>query len=362
MSFLCLRLASKGFSLPYRYTFQRNFGIGKRVRQRRSDLINLKPIKVAIVGRPNVGKSTIFNRLVGRDQHKAIVSNVAGTTRDRREGVGQLGELEFTLTDTGGFEDVSKYEESFLASRHGPSLLEGMLDQTSTALKDADVVMMVIDAQQGVIPEDLAFARFIRKRADKEKILLLANKSENVDEIFDIERLGFGEAIRFSATHLYGLGDLYTQLEPFAISDSPHKESNDDMDVDNTVKVCILGRPNVGKSTLLNGLLGKERVLTGPTSGLTRDVIQDSYTYGDKNIKIFDTAGIRKRAKLYSQNVSAPRKGQNITASAKVSEASLEDVSITDSMRAMNYSQVVVFVLDVIAQKGEFIAENCWKS
>jgi len=352
--------------------------LSKRERKKRSAEFALKSIKVAIIGRPNVGKSTIFNRLVGKTRDKAIVSNVPGTTRDRREGLAQIGELTFTLTDTGGFEDASKYEDSFLAGKHGPALLEGMLRQTGSALKESDAILMVVDAQQGIVPEDYHFAKWVRRQIgynpkdENNKIILLANKAEglgdaynweeSVDEhwnmlLMDTRRLGFGVPIPFSAQHGHGMGDLYNALEPYAmvpLSDVQQQLITDNVESKDNIRIAMIGRPNVGKSTLLNALVGSERVITGPVAGLTRDNITVDWTYEGRKFTLVDTAGIRKRTKLYGQNShSVPTKGQNIQGSAKTSDASLEDMSITDSLRALDYSQVVVFVVDIMAQKDD---------
>jgi GTP-binding protein len=273
-------------------------------------------VTVAIVGRPNVGKSTLFNRLVG--QKLALVDDRPGVTRDRRIGKGKLGDLAFEVIDTAGFEDV---RDTSLAAR--------MRAQTEKAAQEADLVLFVIDAREGVTPADESFARWLRKQA--RPLLLLANKSEGkagaagVAEAFG---LGLGEPIAISAEHGEGMADLYdgmarhlrqpeAELEPEPEADSESESG--------PIQFAIVGRPNVGKSTLINRLIGEDRLLTGPEPGITRDAIAIEWEYRGRRLKLIDTAGMRRRA--------------NVT-------EKLEKLSVADTLRAVRFAHVAILVLD----------------
>ncbi|HEY4136693.1 MAG TPA: ribosome biogenesis GTPase Der [Alphaproteobacteria bacterium] len=283
---------------------------------------------VAIVGRPNVGKSTLFNRLVGRKI--AIVDPTPGVTRDRREGEARISDLKFIAVDTAGFEDET-----------GESLEARMQQQTAVAVAGADLVLMVIDSRAGVTPLDSAFARWLRPM--KKPILLLANKCEGTHGRLGFGEaygLGFGEPIAISAEHNEGLVDLYdgmrAHLEGAAV-DAGDDEDSFEGDIesepglgDKPLRLAIVGRPNVGKSTLLNALLGEERSLTGPEAGITRDAISVDWEWqnadGQKRpVRLVDTAGLRRRARV---------------------EEKLEKLAGADSLRAIRLAQVVVLVLD----------------
>ncbi|MCW9036040.1 MAG: ribosome biogenesis GTPase Der [Rhodospirillales bacterium] len=276
-------------------------------------------LTVAILGRPNVGKSTIFNRLVGK--RLAIVDDTPGVTRDRREGQANLGDLDFTIIDTAGLED--SYDDS----------LEGrMREQTDMALEIADVALMVVDARAGVTPLDQFFAKWLR--GVNIPIVLLANKCEGFaaeDGRLEAYKLGLGDPLPFSAEHGEGMSDLYDALQPFydeikAAEAKQMEESNDEEEEDNTpLQLAIVGRPNVGKSTLINRLIGQERLLTGPEAGVTRDAIGVNWQYKGRPIKIIDTAGLRKKAKVTTK---------------------LENLSAADTLRSIRYAQVVVLLLD----------------
>ena len=276
---------------------------------------------IAIIGRPNVGKSTLFNRLVG--QKLALVDDQPGVTRDRREGLGRLGDLEFTIIDTAGLDS-------------GPrgSLTARMQEQTETAIAAADALMFVIDARAGLTPNDRAFADFAR-RANK-PVLLLANKSEGKHGeagIAESYALGLGEPIGISAEHGEGLGDLYDALRELMPepaddeADEGDAHGTEDFEDDPTrpIRVAVLGRPNAGKSTLINHLLGEERLLTSPEAGTTRDSIAVDVEWKGRKLRVFDTAGLRRRSRI---------------------DDKLEKLSVSDALRAVRFAEVVVLVMD----------------
>src|SRR5688572_23985234 len=214
-------------------------------------------LKIAIVGRPNVGKSTLFNRLAGR--RLAIVDDRPGVTRDRRFGTGRLGDIDLELIDTAGFEDVT--DESLEAR---------MRAQTERAVDEADVSVFVIDGREGVTPADEVFAEVLRKRS--KPVVLVVNKAEGRQAdhgILEAWRLGLGEPVPLSAEHGEGMSDLYAAVASLA----PMEDEEDEEPGDKPVSIAIVGRPNAGKSTLVNRLIGEERLLTGPEAGITRDAI-----------------------------------------------------------------------------------------
>jgi GTP-binding protein len=276
---------------------------------------------IAIIGRPNVGKSTLFNRLVG--QKLALVDDTPGVTRDRREGEGRLGDLEFTLIDTAGLDEGAK-----------GSLTARMQEQTEVAIALADALMFVIDARAGLTPNDRAFADFAR-RANK-PVVLVANKSEGRHgEIGAMESyaLGLGDPIQISAEHGEGLSDLYDALRAVMPEPEEEREEFDDDDViedledlsKRPIRVAIVGRPNAGKSTLINHLLGEERLLTSSEAGTTRDSIAVEVTWQGREFRIFDTAGLRRRSRI---------------------EEKLEKLSVADALRAVRFAEVVVLMMD----------------
>ncbi|SFL62379.1 GTP-binding protein [Bradyrhizobium sp. NFR13] len=276
---------------------------------------------IAIIGRPNVGKSTLFNRLVG--QKLALVDDTPGVTRDRREGEGKLGDLEFTLVDTAGLDEGPK-----------GSLTARMQEQTETAIALADALFFVIDARMGLTPNDRAFADFAR-RANK-PVLLLANKSEGKHgELGAMESyaLGLGDPIQISAEHGEGLGELYDALRVLMPEPEDEPEQFDDDDIiipedeieTRPIRVAIVGRPNAGKSTTINYLLGEERLLTSPEAGTTRDSISVEVNYKGRDFRIFDTAGLRRRSRI---------------------EEKLEKLSVADTLRAVRFAEVVVLMMD----------------
>jgi GTPase len=275
------------------------------------------PFTIAIIGRPNVGKSTLFNRLVG--QKLALVDDKPGVTRDRREGEARLGDLEFTIIDTAGLDEGAK-----------GSLTARMQEQTETAIKLADALMFVVDARAGLTPTDRAFADFAR-RADK-PVLLLANKSEGKQGdagAMEAYALGLGDPIQVSAEHGEGLGELYDALRLLlpknADEDDEDEAETEDDSATRPIRVAIVGRPNAGKSTLINHLFGEERLLTSPEAGTTRDSIAVEIEWKGRAFRVFDTAGLRRRARI---------------------EEKLEKLSVADALRAVRFAEVVVLMMD----------------
>ncbi|MGR7996442.1 ribosome biogenesis GTPase Der [Xanthobacter sp. ZOL 2024] len=279
---------------------------------------------LAIVGRPNVGKSTLFNRLVGKKL--ALVDDRPGVTRDRREGEAHLGDLTFRIVDTAGLEEASA------------ASLEGrMRAQTEAAIGDADAILFLIDARVGLTPTDRAFASLVRRSG--KPTILVANKSEGRGgEAGAIEAfaLGLGEPVPFSAEHGEGLSDLYDAIcaalpeQTKLPEDEDEDEEADAGEADDgapkrPIKVAVLGRPNAGKSTLINRLLGEDRLLTGPEAGITRDSIAVEVTFHGTRLEVFDTAGLRKRARI---------------------DDKLEKLSAADALRAMKFAEVVVVLID----------------
>ncbi|HET9716609.1 MAG TPA: ribosome biogenesis GTPase Der [Pseudolabrys sp.] len=268
----------------------------------------------AIVGRPNVGKSTLFNRLVGR--RLALVDDLPGVTRDRREGEGRLGDLAFTIIDTAGFEQSA------------PETLTGrMRAQTEAAIEEADAILFMIDARVGPTAADQAFAEVARKSG--KPIILVANKSEGTaGEAGRIESyvLGLGDPIPISAEHDEGMSDLYDAMRAVCPDQASSEKSPAKADESRSIRVAIVGRPNAGKSTLINRLLGEERLLTGPEAGITRDAIAVEHDWQGRKFRIYDTAGLRRRSRVGEK---------------------LEKLSVADALNAVRFAEVVVVLLDV---------------
>ncbi len=285
--------------------------------------------QVIIIGRPNVGKSTLFNRLVGKKL--ALVDDQPGVTRDRRFGDADLLGLKFTIVDTAGWEDLD-----------AETLPGRMRQQTEASLVGADVALFVIDARAGVTPLDEEIARYLR--SSRIPIVLMANKAEGRagdPGLYDAFALGFGEPVAFSAEHGQGLADLFEALRPHiegtdgddAGDAGPDAEIEDEeeFDPESVLKLAIVGRPNAGKSTLINKLLGENRLLTGPEAGITRDSIAIDWQWFDpardgyRPVRLIDTAGMRKKAQVVEK---------------------LEKMSVADARRAIDFAEVVVLVLD----------------
>jgi GTP-binding protein len=267
--------------------------------------------KIAIVGRPNVGKSTLFNRLVGK--RLALVDDRPGVTRDRREGDATLLGLEFRVIDTAGYEDED------------PQTLPGrMRAQTIAAVRDAKAALFLIDARAGTTPLDEEIARWLR--SESTPVILVANKAEGragESGILEAYQLGLGEPIGMSAEHGEGVVDLFEALRP--IIEGLDEEEPEDESEDAILKLAIVGRPNAGKSTLINRMLESERLITGPEAGITRDSIEIDWEYKGRPVRLIDTAGMRKRAKV---------------------DDKLENLSVADARRAIDFAEIVVLLLD----------------
>jgi len=268
-------------------------------------------LKLAIVGRPNVGKSTLFNRLAGK--RLAIVDDRPGVTRDRRFATGKLGDLPLELIDTAGFEDVTD-----------GSLEARMRQQTEIAIDECDVALFMFDAREGVAPMDNIFVEVLRRK-DK-PVIVVANKAEGrAGEAGGAEgfKLGFGEPILISAEHGEGMADLYAAL----LANAPIEDDEDEEDDrgDKPIAIAIVGRPNAGKSTLVNRLIGEDRLLTGPEAGITRDAIPVEWAFNGRNIRLVDTAGLRRKARVQEK---------------------LEKLSTQDSIRAITFAEVVLLIMD----------------
>jgi GTP-binding protein len=292
--------------------------------------------KIAIIGRPNVGKSTLFNKLIGKNF--SLTDNIPGVTRDRKEAMAKLGPLEFVAIDTAGLENEITDK----------SLEKRMMAQTEAAVADADLCLFVVDGKEGVTNKDFFFAQWLKKL--NKKTVLVANKCENLnEEIFGNEyyKLGFGKPTAISSEHKLGFGDLYEKIAPeiaeyeknFSALESASEDEK------SALQIAIIGRPNAGKSTFLNNILGQERVITGPEAGITRDAIAIDYQILGQKIRFIDTAGIRKKS--------------NIT-------QKLEKLSSLDSFRAIRFAQIVILLIDCnslldhqdMALAGEILREG----
>ncbi|MDH4745260.1 ribosome biogenesis GTPase Der [Sphingomonas sp. CBMAI 2297] len=273
---------------------------------------------VAIIGRPNVGKSTLFNRLVGKKL--ALVDDQPGVTRDRREGDANLLGLEFRIIDTAGYEDE---DAATLPGR--------MRQQTEAAVQEADVALFLVDARAGVTPLDEEIARWLR--STDRPIILVANKAEGragETGVIEAMALGFGDPVQLSAEHGEGMGDLFEALLPHVEREEEEVEEEDPDNPNAPLKLAIVGRPNAGKSTLVNRFLGEDRMITGPEAGITRDSIAIDWEWEDfdgnmRPVRLIDTAGLRKKARV---------------------EEKLEKLSVADTLRSIDFAEVVVLLLD----------------
>lgn len=285
-----------------------------------------RPFTVAIVGRPNVGKSTLFNRLVGK--RLALVDDTPGVTRDRRLGTAHLAGLGFAVIDTAGFEEAG-----------GDTLEARMREQTERAVQEADLVLLLIDARAGVTPLDAHFSNWLRKA--KAPVVLVANKCEGragEAGLLEAYSLGLGDPVGISAEHGEGMADLFAAIAPHAeragaLDDAEDEdggireaeEAAAEDGAERLLQLAIVGRPNVGKSTLVNRLIGEDRLLTGPEAGITRDAIAVDWTYRGRTVRLVDTAGMRRRARVVEK---------------------LERLSTEDTLRSIRFAEVVVLVLD----------------
>jgi GTPase len=271
---------------------------------------------VAIIGRPNVGKSTLFNRLVGK--RIALVDDRPGVTRDRREGEADLLGLAFRIVDTAGFEDED-----------AQSLPGRMRAQTQAAVDSADVALFVVDARAGIVPLDEEIGRWLR--GSTTPVIILSNKAEGRAQeagVMEAYALGFGDPIPFSAEHGDGLVELFDALRPHVEreeEDAVEAEDEDDERPNGPLKLAIVGRPNAGKSTLVNKMIGEDRMITGPEAGITRDSISIDWQWQDREVRLIDTAGLRRKSKV---------------------DDKLERLSAADTQRAIDFAEVVVLLLD----------------
>jgi GTP-binding protein len=282
-------------------------------------------LTVAIIGRPNVGKSTLFNRLAGK--RVALVDDTPGVTRDRREGAARLGDLTFTIIDTAGLEESA------------PESLAGrMRVQTEAAIADADAMFFLIDARAGILPDDRVFANLLRRGG--KPTILVANKAEGrggASGVLEAFELGLGEPVPISAEHGEGLADLYDALcaavpEKTAPPTAPGEGEDATEQAPDAasapvrpIRIAVVGRPNAGKSTLINRLLGEERLITGPEAGITRDAIAVPLTWQGRPFEVYDTAGLRRRSKV---------------------EGKLEKLSVADTLEAIRFAEVVILLID----------------
>ena len=291
--------------------------------------------KVAIIGRPNVGKSTLFNKLVGK--RLALVDDTPGVTRDRRLADAHIGGLYFQVIDTAGLEEAA-----------GGTLESRMREQTEIAIAEADICLFLIDARAGLNPADKAFADILR-RAGK-PVIAVANKFEGKagePGYYDAFSLGFGQPVPLSAEHGIGFSDLHDAIvdaigreraypdeeDEFGADDDLSEiefpdgfdEDDDSVDITKPLRIAVVGRPNAGKSTLINQMIGQERLLTGPEAGITRDSIAVDWEWQGRPVRLFDTAGMRKKARVQEK---------------------LEKLSVADGLRAMQFAEVVIVLID----------------
>lgn len=268
-------------------------------------------LNVAILGRPNVGKSTLFNRLAGKKF--ALTHDTPGLTRDWRDAPAKLFDMDFRVLDTAGIEHGEK-----------ESLKARMTNVALAALGEADVALFMVDARAGLTADDKDAAKAIRKSG--KPVILVANKCDHdvPDAFDDFHALGFGEPVALSAEHNVGLRDLYDALKEYAVEADEEKEDTESEE-NKPLHIAIIGRPNAGKSTLVNALVGKQRMLTGPEAGLTRDAIHIPWEYEGRAVRLVDTAGVRRKTKVHEK---------------------IEEMSVAETQRAIRLAHVVILVVD----------------
>ena len=274
---------------------------------------------IAIIGRPNVGKSTLFNRL--NQKRLALVDPTPGLTRDRKEAEIEIGDISVRLIDTAGLEEAEK-----------GSIEQRMRAQTESAMVDADLILFVIDARDGVTPADEIFAKLVHTSG--KPVLMLANKCEGragEPGFYEAFNLGLGEPIAISAEHGEGIGELFAEIEnqyeqfQQIYLEQDTSDTEEIADEEKALRIAIVGRPNAGKSTLVNALLGEERMITGPEAGLTRDSVSVPFSWNDRKIRLFDTAGLRRKSRVKER---------------------AEKLSVGDALRAIRFAEVVILLLD----------------
>jgi GTPase len=270
-------------------------------------------LRIALVGRPNVGKSTLFNRLCGKQL--AIVHDEPGVTRDWKEAPAQLSDLAFIAIDTAGLEDVAGRAPT-------DPIAVGMRAQTEAALARADVILFVIDGREGLTATDKTLAKWLRKQG--RPLLLVANKCESRLDLSDATTLGLGQPLAISAAHGEGLVDLYNALRPYV---DAHKEDGEEVESARTkpIRLALVGRPNAGKSTLLNALLEEERAMVSPVAGTTRDTVTADWSWNEQAFRLVDTAGLRKKSKV---------------------DKGVEKLAVDESLRVIRLAEIVVLVCD----------------
>jgi len=271
------------------------------------------PVTVAIVGRPNVGKSTLFNRLVGR--RTALVDDTPGVTRDRRRARVESGALSFDVIDTAGLEESAP-----------ESLATRMVGQTARAVDEADLALFVVDGRAGITNADRHFAAWLRTRG--RPVVVVVNKCEaraGLDSVPEAFELGFGDPVAVSAEHGLGMPDLHDAIAAAVAARADDGAVEDGESPDHPLRLAIVGRPNVGKSTLVNRLTGEDRILTGPEAGITRDPVAVEWSWRDQPVELVDTAGLRRKARVADR---------------------VESLSVAETMRVIRFAEVVVLVLD----------------